>query len=238
MLQPQESLPRLAPSAVAFAQERLISGEDFREQASLNLLAGLGMNTVQCGECDNEAMSLALAESLGYPVALKTAADNIFHKSDVHGVLLNLSNASAVSQAYRQLSNLGPRVLVTEMVAQGVELAFGMVNDSQFGPIVMVGAGGSLVEVANDKIFALPPFGPLTAKRLLEELAIAPMYAGVRAMAPIDVDQLADALSRYSMICYEVGDLVAEMDLNPIIASSAQCIVVDALVSLDSTLTT
>lgn len=230
---PGEILPTLDSSAVARAHETLEQDDTPREQAALKLLADLGMNTVQCGECDSEDAAVALAESLGFPVVLKTASDRIFHKSDVDGVRLNLKNPRAVKEAYRQVSILGSRVVVAEMAGKGIELAFGMINDPQFGPIVMVGAGGTLVEVVNDKRFALPPFGPRSAKRLLKDLAIAPMFDGVRSGPAIDIEAIASTLSRYSVICHAMGGLGLEMDLNPVIASSHGCTVVDALITRD-----
>ena len=232
LLQQDESPVNLNQQSLAQCRQRLCNGKALRERESLKLLGSLGFPSVRCEECDNEKDAGTLAEWLGFPVALKTAADDIHHKSDVEGVVLDLKDATAVRNGYQQLSRIGSRVVVAQMVEQGVEVAFGMVNDPQFGPIVVVGAGGTLVEVANDKCFALPPFGPSTAQRLLESLAIAPLFRGVRGRAPVDLNQLAEALSQYSVICHSLGDLVVEMDLNPVIVTSTGCTAADAVILL------
>ena len=232
LLEPQDPPPQLEAQSLSRCYETLETRDSLRESESLTLLRELGMATPRCEECDNEERAVEIAQTLGYPVILKTAADDIHHKSDVGGVLLNLHDAPAVGNAYQQLARLGSRVTVAEMVEQGVEIAFGMINDPQFGPIVLIGAGGTLVEVVDDKTFALPPFGTSAAKRLLEGLKIAPLLGGARGREPADLDSLAQGLSRFSVICQALGDNVAEMDLNPVIASSTGFVAVDALITL------
>lgn len=230
LLEPNEPAPEIEPQRLTRAREVLKGTDGLRESDALNLLRDLGFPTVQCEECESEDRAVELAERIGLPVALKTAADDMHHKSDVDGVLLGLENEAAVRYAYQQLSRLGSRVAVAEMSEKGVEVAFGMVNDPQFGPIIMVGAGGTLVEVVDDKTFALPPFGKRSAERLLESLKIAPLFKGARGIAPVDMGRLAKALCQFSVICDSLGDVVAEMDLNPMIASSTGCTAVDALI--------
>jgi len=99
---------------------------------------------------------------LGFPAVLKTATPGILHKSDVGGVKLNLYDAAAIRAAYDDLARPWARVLVTPMAGKGVELAFGALDDPQFGPIVMAGAGGILIEIMADRRFALPPFDAAT----------------------------------------------------------------------------
>lgn len=226
------SPPVLDPRSLTTCRKLLAGRENLRESECLGLLQDLGLPTVRSEEGESEDKAVAIAAAFGFPVVLKTAADDVIHKSDAGGVFLDLHDSSAVRHGYTQLSQLGARVVVAEMVDEGVEVAFGMVNDPQFGPIVMVGAGGTLVEVTDDKIFALPPFGPAAAKVLLEDLGIAPLFSGVRGADPVDIGQLAEALARFSVICHALGDLVSEMDLNPVIACSNGCTAVDAVITL------
>ena len=228
--EPPDTEPKLDTSVLTRANEIMGSAGALREADALRLLREFGLPTVRCEECESEARAVEVAALLGWPVVVKTATDDIDHKSDVNGVLLGLDSEAAVRDAYRKLSQLGPRVTVAEMVDGGVEVAFGMVNDPQFGPIVMLGAGGTLVEVVDDKRFALPPFGKHAAQRLLESLKIAPLFKGVRGRAPVDLDTLARALSQFSVVCASLGTVVAEIDLNPVIASSTGCAVADALI--------
>jgi acyl-CoA synthetase (NDP forming) len=132
---------------------------------------------------------------------------------------------------YKDLSSrLAPRVLVQEMAPEGVELALGTVLDPQFGPMVMVAAGGVWVEILEDRSFALPPLDRLRAERLLAELSISKLFTGVRGAEPADVASIVDAVVRLSMLALDMGDRLAALDVNPLIAGSEGCMAVDALV--------
>ena len=142
---------------------------------------------------------------------------------------VGVKTPAAIREGYKQLSQLGARVAVAEMVESGVEVAFGMLHDPQFGPIIMVGTGGTLVEITN---FALPPFGKTAARRLLEQLQMAPLFRGYRGSPPADMDALAQTLSQFSVVCDQLRGLIEEIDLNPVIATSTGCMAVDAVIVL------
>jgi hypothetical protein len=116
------------------------------------------------------------------------------------------------------------------MAGKGVELSFGMTSDPQFGPIVMVGAGGVLIEMLKDRRFALPAFGPEESLRHLNALALRPLLDGKRGAAPADLVSLSKALSRFSTLAADLGDLIAEIDVNPLIAGPQGCVALDALI--------
>ena len=170
----------------------------------------------------------AHATAIGFPVAVKTAAPGILHKSDSGGVHLGLADAAAVRAACRDLARLGPEVAVSPMAAPGVEIAFGMFNDAQFGPVIMVSAGGTMIEILDDRAFALAPFGQAEALRLLGSLKIMRLLQGARGKPPVDIGALAHALSRFSVICDGLRGHLAEFDVNPIIASPSGAVAVDA----------
>jgi hypothetical protein len=164
-------------------------------------------------------------------VAVKTAMPGLFHKSDVGGVKLGLGDVAALKAAYADLSGrLGSRVIVMPMAGKGVELSFGLTRDPQFGPIVMVGAGGVLIEMLKDRRFALPPFGAGEAARFLDGLSLRPLLDGKRGAKPVDFAALAQALSRFSVLAADLGDLIAEADVNPIVAGPEGSVALDALV--------
>jgi hypothetical protein len=122
-------------------------------------------------------------------------------------------------------------VLVTPMLKiEGVEMVMGMVDDPNFGPIVMLGAGGVFVEIMKDVCAILPPFGPDVARREIEKLKIRPLLDGARGRPAVDIDALADTLSRFSALVCALRDSVKEIDVNPLIAGPDGCIAVDALV--------
>jgi hypothetical protein len=173
----------------------------------------------------------AAARDLGYPLALKTAVPGLLHKSDVGGVRLGLADAGSLGAAYEDLARrLGPRVLLMPMAGAGTELAFGAVADPQFGPLVMVGAGGVLIELLADRQFALPPLDAAAARRLLDRLALRPLLDGRRGRPPADLDALAAALARFSVIIADLGELLQEVDINPLLAGPEGCVALDALV--------
>jgi acyl-CoA synthetase (NDP forming) len=208
---------------------RLDRGGALDEAESLALLNDYGVPVLPHRIVDNEAALLKAVTEFG-TVAVKTAMPGILHKSDVGGVKLNLNGETAAA-AYADLKlRLGPRVIVMPMAAKGVELSFGLTRDPQFGPIVMIGAGGVLIEMLPDRRFALPPFGPEEALRHLNALALRPLLDGKRGAAPADIASLAQAFSRFSVLAADLGDLIAEMDVNPLIAGPQGCVALDALI--------
>jgi hypothetical protein len=164
-------------------------------------------------------------------VALKTAEPGILHKSDAGGVVLGLQDGDALAVAYESLAGrLGPQVVVAPMAGPGVEIALGIVRDVQFGPMVMVAAGGVLIELLKDRRLGLPPLDESRARRLVDGLASRRVLDGVRGAPPTDVDALTRAVVRLSVLAADLGDLIGELDANPVIAGPDGCVAVDALV--------
>jgi succinyl-CoA synthetase beta subunit len=212
-------------------RERLATGEPLAELEGLELLADYGVPTVAAETGESAEAAVAAAEAIGYPVALKTAAPGIAHKSDLDGVRLGLADADAVRAAYADVAaRLGPRIIVAAMAPGGVEVALGVVRDATFGPLVLVAAGGVLVEVLHDRALAVPPIDRAGAHRLLDRLRIRPLLDGVRGAAGADVDALAEAVSRLSLLAADLGDRIAALDVNPLLAGPAGCVAVDALI--------
>jgi hypothetical protein len=155
----------------------------------------------------------------------------VLHKSDVGGVKLGLADAAAVSSAWDELARrLGPRAIVMPMAGKGVELAFGAIDDAQFGPLVLAGAGGVLIELLKDRHFALPPFDAIRALRLIDGLAVRPLLDGRRGLPRVDIDAVSEALARFSAMIADLSGLLQEVDVNPIIAGPHGCVALDALV--------
>jgi len=177
------------------------------------------------------AEAVGAAFDLGWPVALKTAVPGIRHKSDVGGVALGLGDEAAVRAAFEQMASaLGPQVLIAPMAPSGVEVALGVVGDPTFGPLVMVAAGGVLVELFADRVFALPPVDDTLGLAMIDRLRSRPVLEGLRGTQPADVASLATAISRLSVLAQDLGDLIDALDVNPMIVSSGGCVAVDALV--------
>jgi acyl-CoA synthetase (NDP forming) len=225
--------PPAAPAgAVERWRARLQDGRELDEHDALRLLADFGLPANAGRIVESEQAALAAAHDLGYPLALKTAVPGIAHKSDRNGVRLGITDDAALAAAWRDLSSrIGPRALLSPMVtAPGVELLLGLVHDLQFGPVVLIGAGGVHVEALADAVHALPPFDAAEARRLLGHLGIAPLLASRRHRSPLAVDTFCEAAARFSALAAGLGELLAEMDLNPVIVHADGCTIVDALI--------
>lgn len=226
---PMPPAARAADRQAARARLREAAGP-LDEAASLSLLEAWGLPAIPHVVVESPAEARLAGAKLGYPVACKTATSGILHKSDDGGVRLDLANNEALLEAYRDLAGrLGPRALIAPMAKRGVELSLGMIRDPQFGPIVVVGAGGVLIELIDDRRAALAPFGRATACRLLDGLKIRRLLDGYRGVAAVDIDSLADIVALFSVLAADLADLVAEIDINPLIAGR-DIVALDALV--------
>jgi len=212
-------------------QERLAAGGEMSELEGLELLADYGVPVTPAMAAASADEAVAAAGAVGYPVVLKTAAPGVAHKSDVGGVRLGLADPEAVRAAYDDVSGrLGPQVAIGAMAPVGVEVALGIVRDPTFGPLVLVAAGGILIELLHDRALAVPPLDEAGARRLVDRLQMRPLLDGVRGAAAADIGSLAHAVSRLSALAADLGDLLAELDVNPMIVSPEGCVAVDALV--------
>jgi hypothetical protein len=210
---------------------RLQQGTALDESESLRLFGDYGVPVLSHRIVEDADAALAAAREFGFPVAMKTAMPGILHKSDVGGVKLALAGDEEVRRAYDDLcKRLGPRVIVMPMAGKGVELAFGAIADPQFGPIVMAGAGGTLIEILGDRRFAMPALDDAGARRLIDRLKVRPLLDGVRGAAPADIASVAQALARFSVMIADLGDLIAEADVNPVLCGPRGCVALDALV--------
>ena len=218
-------------NVVARWRRRLASSAPLDEAEGLDLIADFGVPAVPHAIAESEDAAVKAARRLGYPVALKTAMAGIQHKSDVGGVHLNIASGRELRDAYADLAaRLGPRVMVSAMAGKGVEMSLGIVADPQFGPLVMVGAGGILIELLADRRFLLPPSSAADARRQIDRLKVRPMLDGIRGAPASDVDALAATVAGLSVLAAELGDLIAGLDINPVIVGASGCVAVDALV--------
>lgn len=230
-------LPKLGPpkgpdaKIVERWRERLAEGNDLVEADGLALLADFGIAVPRSASVTSEAELAEALSGMAMPVALKTAMPGIHHKSDVDGVKLGIKSREQAVEAYRDLSKrLGPHALVAEMAKPGTELALGLVQDKQFGPVMIVGAGGTMIEVLKDRRVALPPIDASRAMSMLDRLTLRPLLDVHRKRPAADIDKLADTIARFSVLAASLGDLIAELDVNPLIAGPDGAIAVDALV--------
>jgi acyl-CoA synthetase (NDP forming) len=208
----------------------LRSGEPLGAGAVADLLADYALVLAAAEEVTRREDAVEAAERIGLPVALKTAEPDIHHKTEVAGVRLGLSDRDAVEAAYDDLAAcLGPSVLVQRQVS-GVELALGVWRDPHVGPLVIVAAGGTLVELVADRAVGLPPFTRETAGDLVRGLLVTTLLDGFRGSAAADTAALVDAMVALGQLVVELGDHLEAIDLNPVVVGTKGAVVVDALV--------
>lgn len=202
---------------------------------------GIPVSTTRLAHTAREAESIA--DTLGYPVALKVFATEITHKTDVEGVELNVKNASEVDAAFTSIMqrvkdhrpDAKPQgVTVQPMVIEALscELIVGAKRDPVFGPVLLVGAGGITAELYHDRALELPPLNKRLAHRMLESLQIWPLLSGYRSRPGLNVDKVVDVLLRLSQMVTECPEIM-ELDINPLLATEKGVIALDARVLLD-----
>ncbi len=231
-IRPDPVAPEAVPDGVRDAwRSRLADGAEVSELEALRLLADYGVPVVAARAVATSDEAVAAAHEVGWPVVVKTASPGIHHKSDVGGVVVGLADEAALRHAYADLAErLGAHVTVAAQAAPGIELALGIVRDPTFGPLVLVAAGGVLVELVGDRRLALPPLDEAEARRLIDGLQVRPMLDGVRGAPASDVEAVARAVSRLSVLAADLGDVLEALDVNPLIAGPDGCVAVDALV--------
>nr|WP_326530548.1 bifunctional acetate--CoA ligase family protein/GNAT family N-acetyltransferase [Rhodoferax sp.] len=189
----------------------------------------------------NEAMMIAT--QLGFPVALKIDSPDISHKSDVQGVALNLVNATGVRDAYNDMvqtvARLQPKARINGVTVQnmasakrGREIYVGLVTDDPFGPVIAFGAGGTMIELINDRAMELPPLNQFLAHRLIERSRVSETLGEWRGNAAVNMDALEQVLLRVSEMVCELPQL-REMDINPFIVDEHGAVAVDARIVID-----
>jgi acetyltransferase len=211
------------------------------EYESKQLLKAYDIPTVETRVAVTEQEALKAAEEIGYPIVLKLYSLTITHKTDVGGVQLNLRDANAVKTAFQNIKQAVTEkagadhfdgVTVQPMAKlDGYELIIGSSLDSQFGPVILFGTGGQLVEVFKDRALALPPLNSTLALRMMEQTNIFKALKGVRGRKPVDLAALEELLVRFSQLVVE-QPWIKEIDINPLLASSERLLALDARVLL------
>jgi acetyltransferase len=234
-----EDAPDRARAEKIINEARAAGRKILTEFESKELLACYGIPTVPTHVARSAKEAVEMAGKIGYPVVLKLFSETITHKTDVGGVQLNLADAKAVEGAFKAIEAsvkakasakdfLG--VTVQPMIKlDGYELIIGSSPDPQFGPVLLFGTGGQLVEVFRDRALALPPLTTTLARRMIERTLIYRALKGVRGRAPIDLAALERLLVRFSYLVVEQR-WISEVDINPLLASPGKLLALDARV--------
>ena len=206
-----------------------------------NLLKAAGIPVTETKLARNEKEAVSISEEIGFPTALKIISSEITHKSDAGGVKLGLKNATQVAEAYRDMlasvKKMFPQakiegVSVQRMASPGLEVIIGMSKDPQFGPLLMFGLGGVLVEVLKDVSFRIVPVTARDAGEMIAGIKGYPLLKGYRGQEPVDIPFLEELIVKVSEFV-EKNPKVAELDLNPIFAYRQGAVAVDARIRID-----
>jgi acetate---CoA ligase (ADP-forming) subunit beta len=201
--------------------------------------SGVRVSPARLARTKEEAAEVAA--KLGFPVVLKVVSPQITHKTDVGGVELNLASESDVAGAFERIVSSAKKhvpnarvdgVAVQRMERQGIEVIVGVTKDPQFGPVLMFGLGGVLVEVLKDVSFRVIPIDERDARQMIHEINGYPLLEGYRGQDPADVAKLQELLLRVSAFVEQHPE-VAELDLNPVFAYKDDAVAVDARIVLD-----
>ena len=236
-------LDRVSPAGAAQEAGRLLDavapGATLTEREAKTVLAAYGVPVVQERLTRNADEAVAAAKGLGWPVAIKVESPDLPHKTEAGVIRLNIRDEAAMRDAFATVLANGKRyapdaringVLVQPMAKPGIEIMVGARMDPMFGPLIVVGLGGILVELMRDSATALAPINVAEATSLLERLKGAAALRGFRGAPAADMDRLAEIVVRLSEFAADQRGRVAELDVNPIIVSGADAVAVDALI--------
>ncbi|MFW6042228.1 MAG: bifunctional acetate--CoA ligase family protein/GNAT family N-acetyltransferase [Chloroflexota bacterium] len=212
------------------------------EYESKQILSAYDIPVVETRLADSADDAVTQADEIGYPVVLKLNSKTVTHKTDVGGVRLNLKSEEQVRQAFQDIADAVREhageehfegVTVQPMVdlSEAYEIIVGASPDPQFGPVLLFGTGGSLVEVFRDRALALPPLNTTLARRMMQRTRIYEALKGVRGRDPVDMDALEKLLVRFSFLVAEQR-WISEIDINPLLASAEGLVALDARVVL------
>jgi acyl-CoA synthetase (NDP forming) len=211
------------------------------EVESKALLKKAGIPVVEAKLARSKKEAISISNEMGFPVVLKISSTDVIHKSDSGGVKLGLANAAQVGKAYNEIVSSIKRaypkahtegVSVQPMAPPGVEVIVGMSKDAQFGPVLMFGLGGILVEVLKDVSFRIVPVTIRDARAMIREIKGYPVLEGYRGQKPASIPALEKLIVKVSQFV-EKNPQIRELDLNPIFAYPDKAVAVDARIILD-----
>ncbi len=204
------------------------------EPDAKTLLREEGLPVPRFGTATNREEALARAHDIGYPVVAKVVSPLVIHKSDVGGVAVNIRSDEQLDAAFSRFARLDgfEAMLVEEMMPGCVELIVGATIDLQFGPVILLGLGGTSVEIYKDTALRLAPLQEKDVLAMVRQLKAHPLLEGYRGGEPIDMTELTRLLVRFSQLVMELEELIESIDLNPVLCKGSQCVIADARIML------
>jgi acetate---CoA ligase (ADP-forming) subunit beta len=201
------------------------------EAKRLLVIAGLQVPRFEWARTVEDA--LRSAHEIGYPVVGKVVSSNVVHKSDRGGVVVGIDSDETLDNTYQRFSAVDnfAGMLVEEMVS-GVELIVGAKIDYQFGPVILLGMGGTGVEIYKDAVLRMAPLQEQDVSSMVKNLRAHPLLEGYRGSEPVDLNELAHMMLAFSELVMDLEEVIESIDLNPVMCSSKSCIIADARIML------
>ena len=231
----------MPPAADIISNARQRGRKLLNEIESKQVLKAAGVPTTDTRLARSRDEAIALAKAIGFPVVLKIVSADIVHKSDAGGVKLGLGGEAAVGKAFDEILAAAKAkhpgseidgVSVQTMARPGVEVIVGVSRDQQFGPVLMFGIGGTMVELLQDVSFRIAPITRRDAKEMIRDIKGFPMLDGYRGSEPVNLEALEDILLKVSELAAGTAQ-IGQMDLNPVFARPGDAIAVDARIILE-----
>lgn len=195
-------------------------------------LAGLDVPEFTCTDRLNEAVEFA--ERIGYPVVAKVVSPHVVHKTEAGGVIAGIDNKIALAEAFHRFSGIeGFRGVLVEESVSGVEMIVGSKVDYQFGPIILLGIGGTGVEIYKDTTLRMAPIEPKDVASMLRSLKAHRLLEGYRGAEPINLEKLTRNLMAFSSLIMDLNESVTSIDLNPVFCSPTRCVAADARIMFE-----
>jgi carbamoylphosphate synthase large subunit len=203
------------------------------EPEAKRLFALLGIDIPRFAWSSGIEQAIRFAEEIGYPVVCKVVSSGVVHKSDVGGVVIGVDSREKLTEAFKRFSRIDgfAGMLIEEMI-EGIELIVGAKVDYQFGPVILLGIGGTGVEIYQDVTLKMAPLSETDIESMARCLKGHRLLEGYRGSEPIDFRELTRLLLSFSRLVMEMADEIESIDLNPVICSSTRCVVADARILL------
>ncbi|MBA4418618.1 MAG: acetyl-CoA synthetase [Syntrophus sp. (in: bacteria)] len=203
------------------------------EPQAKEILSFSGMDVTEFMWCRDAGEAVHFADKIGYPVVVKVVSPDIIHKSDVSGVALGVADEKALMKVFTEMSTIkGFSGVLVEETLKGMELIAGMKMDQQFGPVILLGMGGTAVEIYKDVAIRMAPLREGDIDSMVKSIKAHPLLEGYRGAPPISMNALKRMLLAFSGLAMEFDGAVDSIDLNPVICNETRCIVADARIML------
>ncbi len=204
------------------------------EPDAKSILSAAGLPVPRFARARTSTEALEAAHRIGYPVAAKVVSPRIVHKSDVGGVVVNIADDRDLEGAVSRFSRMEgfDSVIVEEMLSPGAELIVGANIDFQFGPVILLGIGGTSVEIYNDTAIRLAPLKEKDVHSMIAQLKAHPLLEGYRGGQPVNVADLIRTLIDFSELVMDMEEMIESVDLNPVICHTDRCVIADARIML------